>query len=41
MSTTKPIATPMQTDSRLQLTSGTPLSDGAEYHMVVGSLQYL
>lgn len=41
MSTANPASSPMVTSDRLQLTSGTPLLDGSEYRMVVGSLQYL
>lgn len=41
MTLAKHVATPMETHCRLQLTSGTPLSDGLEYRMVVGSLEYL
>ena len=41
MSTANPASYPMVLTDRLQLTSGTALSDGSEYRMVVGSLQYL
>lgn len=35
MTNTKPVATPMQTDRRMQLTSGSPLADASEYRTVV------
>lgn len=41
MTNTKPVATPMQKDLRLKLTSGSPLADASKYYTVVGSLQYL
>ena len=41
MSTANPASSLMVPTDRLQLTSGTALSDGSEYIMVVGSLQYL
>lgn len=41
MTNTKPVATPMQKDLRLKLTSGSPLDDASKYYTVVGSLQYL
>ncbi|KAL1224638.1 Retrovirus-related Pol polyprotein from transposon RE1 [Cardamine amara subsp. amara] len=41
MSSAKPASSPMVTTERLQLSSGTPLTDGSEYRRVVDSLQYL
>lgn len=41
MTTVKPALTPMMTNESLRLTFGTTLSDGSEYHSVVGTLQYL
>lgn len=41
MSSAKSVATPMTPNDQLQLTSGNALTDGTEYRMVIGSLQYL
>ncbi|GKV01478.1 hypothetical protein SLEP1_g14026 [Rubroshorea leprosula] len=37
----KPVATPLATNTGLQLLSGTALSDGSDYRRLIGSLQYL
>ncbi|GKV50484.1 hypothetical protein SLEP1_g57186 [Rubroshorea leprosula] len=37
----KPVATPLATNTGLQLFSGTAISDGSDYRRLIGSLQYL
>ncbi|XP_019101863.1 PREDICTED: uncharacterized protein LOC109133313 [Camelina sativa] len=37
----KPVPTPMASSSQLTINSGIPLTDAKEYHMAIGSLQYL
>lgn len=41
MTKANPASSPMLPSDRLQLTSGTHLSNGSEYRMVIGSFQYL
>ncbi|GKV30743.1 hypothetical protein SLEP1_g39523 [Rubroshorea leprosula] len=41
MADAKPVSSPLASTSVLQLSTGTPLSDGTNYRKIVGSLQYL